>query len=55
MVDQVFFKTDTVTIQVLKAKGISSCKYSIDMLQFLLPFAEEKMVFRSSRCCAGNN
>jgi hypothetical protein len=47
MADKVYFKTDTQTIQTLKAKSISSCKYSIAILQFLLPFAEEKKEYFS--------
>jgi tetratricopeptide (TPR) repeat protein len=42
MADKVYFKTDSLTIQTLQAKSISPCKYSIEVLKFLLPFAEER-------------
>ena len=47
MADKVYFKTDRQTILTLKAKSISSCKYSTEILQFLLPFAKEKKEYFS--------
>jgi hypothetical protein len=47
MADNVYFKNDIQTIRTLKAKSISSCKYSIDTFKFLLPFAEERKEYFS--------
>ena len=42
MADEIYFKTDRQTITVLKRKEISACKYSNEILEFLLQFEEEK-------------
>jgi len=47
MADNIYLNNDTATIHTLKEKNISPCKYSIETLQFLLPFAEEKKEYFS--------
>lgn len=49
MADKIYFNSDTATIQTLKGKNISPCKYSIEILEFLLPFAEEKKEYFSEQ------